>query len=108
MHTNLYETSSPPSSLSPLAPTPPPRLMINFTEDTSQPDWKGYLYAVLLFVVAVVQSLLLHQYFHRCFLVGMRVRTAVVAAVYNKVYTLTQEHNFSKSCTQLLKSCIHT
>ena len=65
------------------------RLMIRFTEDPSESDWRGYLYAVLLFVTAVVQSLLLHQYFHRCFLVGMRVRTAVISAIYNKVYLLT-------------------
>lgn len=59
--------------------------MIKFTEDSSVPDWKGYTYAFLLFATAVVQSLLLHQYFHRCFVVGMRVRTAVISAVYNKV-----------------------
>ena len=59
--------------------------MIRFTEDESEPSWKGYFYAVLLFVAAVVQSLLLHQYFHRCFTVGMRMRTAIVAAVYQKV-----------------------
>ena len=61
--------------------------MIRFTEDGTEPDWKGYLYAVLLFVVAVVQSLFLHQYFHRCYVVGMRVRTAIISAVYNKVHT---------------------
>ena len=59
--------------------------MINYTEDLSEPAWKGYFYAVLLFVAAVVQSLLLHQYFHRCFVVGMRMRTAIIAAVYQKV-----------------------
>lgn len=59
--------------------------MITFTEDSSVPDWKGYTYAFLLFATAVVQSLLLHQYFHRCFVVGMRIRTAVISAVYNKV-----------------------
>ena len=59
--------------------------MIGFTEDRSEPAWKGYFYAVLLFVAAVVQSLLLHQYFHRCFVVGMRMRTAIIAAVYRKV-----------------------
>lgn len=59
--------------------------MINYTEDRSEPSWKGYFYAVLLFVAAVVQSLLLHQYFHRCFVVGMRMRTAIIAAVYRKV-----------------------
>ena len=62
--------------------------MINFTEDRSEPAWKGYFYAVLLFIAAVVQSLLLHQYFHRCFVVGMRMRTAIVAAVYRKVSIL--------------------
>ena len=61
------------------------RLMIKYTEDTEEEEWRGYVYAVLLFVVAVIQSLLLHQYFHRCFLVGMRVRTAIISAVYSKV-----------------------
>ena len=61
------------------------RLMIKFTEDTEEEDWKGYVYAAMLFVTAVVQSLLLHQYFHRCFVVGMRVRTAIISAVYSKV-----------------------
>ncbi|CAI8020809.1 Multidrug resistance-associated protein 1 [Geodia barretti] len=65
------------------------KLMIRFTEDPSESDWRGYLYAVLLFVTAVVQSLLLHQYFHRCFLVGMRVRTAVISAIYNKALRLS-------------------
>ena len=48
--------------------------------------WRGYFYAVLLFVVAFVQSMMLHQYFHRCMVVGMRIRSALVAAVYKKVY----------------------
>ena len=61
------------------------RLMIQFTKDETQPDWHGYLYTFLLFATALVQSLFLHQYFHRAFVVGMRVRTAVIAAVYNKV-----------------------
>ena len=61
------------------------RLMINFTKNESDPEWRGYIYAVLLFLTAVVQSLFLHQYFHRCFTIGMRIRTAIIAAVYNKV-----------------------
>ena len=62
-----------------------PRLLITFTEDKDEPDWKGYFYATLLFVTAVVQSLFLHQYFHRCFTLGMRMRSAIVAAIYKKV-----------------------
>ena len=63
------------------------RLMIQFSKEPTDPStaWHGYLYAVLLFVTAVLQSLFLHQYFHRCFTLGMRIRTAVIAAVYNKV-----------------------
>ena len=61
------------------------RYMIRFTENENEADWLGYFYALLLFIVAVLQSLFLHQYFHRCFLIGLRMRTAVISAVYNKV-----------------------
>ena len=61
------------------------RLLINFTVNSSEPSWRGYFYAFLLFLVGLVQSLFLQQYFHHCLVVGMRVRTAVIAAVYNKV-----------------------
>lgn len=59
--------------------------MINFTNDKSTFPWQGYLYAVLLFVVALLQSIFLQQYFQRCFVLGMKVRTAIMAAVYKKV-----------------------
>ena len=58
--------------------------MINFTSDTSVPVWRGYVYAVLLFLVAEVQSIFLHQYFIRQNKLGMRLRTAVISAVYRK------------------------
>ena len=60
--------------------------MIQFTQDETQPDWHGYFYTVLFFLTALIQSLFLHQYFHRAFVIGMRIRTAVIAAVYNKVH----------------------
>lgn len=43
------------------------------------------MYAILMFLAAVLQSIILHQYFHRCFKVGMRMRTGIIAAVYRKV-----------------------
>lgn len=61
--------------------------MINFTNDKSIFVWEGYLYAVLLFVVALLQSIFLQQYFQRCFVLGMKVRTAIMASVYKKVKT---------------------
>ncbi|XP_067909266.1 canalicular multispecific organic anion transporter 1 isoform X2 [Heterodontus francisci] len=65
------------------------KLMVSFTEDPSIYTWVGYLYAVLLFLTALIQSLLLQQYFYCCFLLGMRVRTAITAAVYKKALTVS-------------------
>ena len=42
-----------------------------------------------MFLAAGLQSLLLHHYFHKCFIVGMRIRTVIIAAVYRKVGSLT-------------------
>ena len=61
------------------------RLMIQYVSDPEEAAWRGYFYAALMFIAAVIQSILLHQYFHRAFITGMRIRTAVVAAVYKKV-----------------------
>lgn len=63
---------------------------------TRDPLWRGILYAVLLFVVASTQTLFLAQYFQRMFLVGLRVRTALVGAIYNKV-TLSEFFDFSSN-----------
>ena len=62
------------------------RLLIKFVGFHSPEDeWQGYLYAVILFVVAVVQSVCVHQFFILCMVVGMRLRTAVMSVVYKKV-----------------------
>ena len=69
------------------------RLLIGFTRNKSEPEWKGYLYAMLMFGTVFLQSMVLHQYFHRCFLVGMRLRTSIIASVYKKVCGLTTAGN---------------
>uniref|UniRef100_A0A3Q2YDD4 ATP binding cassette subfamily C member 2 n=1 Tax=Hippocampus comes TaxID=109280 RepID=A0A3Q2YDD4_HIPCM len=67
------------------------KLMITFTQDKSSYAWEGYLYAVLLLVVALLQSLFLQQYFQRCFVLGMKVRTAIMAAVYKKALVVSND-----------------
>ncbi|XP_041803743.1 canalicular multispecific organic anion transporter 1 isoform X2 [Chelmon rostratus] len=67
------------------------KLMISFTQDKSRYTWEGYVYAVLLLVVAILQSLFLQQYFQRCFVLGMKVRTAIMAAVYKKALVVSNE-----------------
>ncbi|XP_060071681.1 multidrug resistance-associated protein 1-like [Ylistrum balloti] len=65
------------------------KLLIMFTRDKTEYQWRGYLYAVLMFVVAFVQSFLLHQYFHGCQLLGMKLRTAIITIVYRKMLLLS-------------------
>ncbi|XP_017268527.1 canalicular multispecific organic anion transporter 1 [Kryptolebias marmoratus] len=68
------------------------KLMISFTQDKSSYAWEGYLYAVLLLLVALLQSLFLQQYFQKCFLLGMKVRTAIMAAVYKKALVMSNDN----------------
>lgn len=63
-------------------------MLISFVEN-GEHMWKGFLYAVLLFGTAVIQTLVLSQYFHRMFLVGLRIRTALISAIYRKALRLS-------------------
>ncbi|XP_028983418.1 canalicular multispecific organic anion transporter 1 [Betta splendens] len=67
------------------------KLMISFTQDSGRYAWEGYLYAVLLLLVAILQSLFLQQYFHQCFVLGMKVRTALIAAIYKKALVVSND-----------------
>lgn len=66
------------------------RLLISFVNDKQAPNWQGYFYTALLFISACIQTLMLHQYFHICFVSGMRIKTAVIGAVYRKVGAAAQ------------------
>ncbi|XP_075072065.1 ATP-binding cassette sub-family C member 2 [Mixophyes fleayi] len=65
------------------------KAMVSFTSNPAEYQWKGYFYAVLLLVTALIQSLCLQQYFQGCFVLGMRIRTTLTAAVYRKALTVS-------------------
>ncbi|XP_077205501.1 ATP-binding cassette sub-family C member 2 isoform X2 [Paroedura picta] len=65
------------------------KLMISFVSDQEAYIWHGYLYALLLFATALVQSICLQQYFLLCFKLGMNVRTTLMAAIYKKALTVS-------------------
>uniref|UniRef100_A0A3P9HFG9 ATP-binding cassette, sub-family C (CFTR/MRP), member 2 n=1 Tax=Oryzias latipes TaxID=8090 RepID=A0A3P9HFG9_ORYLA len=67
------------------------KLMISFTQDPNSFVWEGYVYAVLLLLVAILQSLFLQQYVQRCFVLGMKVRAALMAAVYKKALVVSND-----------------
>ncbi|CAL4099766.1 unnamed protein product, partial [Meganyctiphanes norvegica] len=53
-------------------------------ESGDEPMWRGVMYALFLLMCTQVQSLVLGQYFSKMFLIGLRIRTGVISAVYQK------------------------
>ncbi|XP_066599372.1 multidrug resistance-associated protein 1 isoform X2 [Prorops nasuta] len=64
------------------------KLLISFVEG-DEPMWKGYFYTILLLLTATLQTLILSQYFQRMLLVGLRIRTALIAAIYRKALRMS-------------------
>ncbi len=60
-------------------------LLITYIATEDEFEWKGYMYVGLLFSVSLIRTIMLQRYWHGCFVVGMRIRTAMTAAVYRKV-----------------------
>ncbi|XP_004625600.2 canalicular multispecific organic anion transporter 1 [Octodon degus] len=63
--------------------------LIAFVSDSDSYMWTGYVYSILLFAISLIQSLCLQTYFQKCFLLGMSVRTTIMASVYKKALTLS-------------------
>jgi ATP-binding cassette subfamily C (CFTR/MRP) protein 1 len=52
--------------------------------------WKGYFFAVSLFIIVMIQTLMFQHYFQFCVITGMRVRSAIISAIYQKSLKLSQ------------------
>lgn len=65
------------------------KLLITFVSDAEAFAWQGYLYSILLFLTAMLQSLCLQQYFNLCFQLGTNVRASLIAAIYKKALTMS-------------------
>ncbi|XP_045113643.1 multidrug resistance-associated protein 1-like isoform X2 [Portunus trituberculatus] len=63
--------------------------LIEFMGDESEPTWHGYLYAVLLAAMCEMRSLMKNAYIKDILVITVRVRTALMAAVYNKAIYLS-------------------
>ncbi|KRY46831.1 Multidrug resistance-associated protein 1, partial [Trichinella britovi] len=67
------------------------KFLIAFMETPTSPLWFGYFYAVLLFSISVVYSILLHQYFHIMFCIGMKIKSMLLSAIFEKSLRLSYE-----------------
>ncbi|KAJ4932488.1 hypothetical protein JOQ06_010909, partial [Pogonophryne albipinna] len=78
------------------------RLLIRFVNDSSAPAWRGFFYTALLFMCTCVQSIILQKYFHVCFVSGMRLRTAIIGAVYRKALVISSEARRSSTVGEIV------
>ncbi|NWS44058.1 MRP3 protein, partial [Probosciger aterrimus] len=63
--------------------------LIGFIKNKDAPAWWGFLIAALMFICAVLQTLILHQHFQYCFVTGMRLRTGITGVIYRKSLVIT-------------------
>ncbi|XP_047482074.1 ATP-binding cassette sub-family C member 3-like [Penaeus chinensis] len=64
-------------------------LIINFMTTPEQPAWYGYLFSVLLLASCVLVTVLKNSYFYVMFTQCVRIRSAIMTAVYRKALSLS-------------------
>ncbi|XP_048254590.1 multidrug resistance-associated protein 1-like [Haliotis rufescens] len=57
----------------------------------SKTDWKGYVIVASFFLVSMFQSIVLSQCVFLSFNIGLKIKTALVTAVYKKALTMNNE-----------------
>jgi len=72
--------------------------LIEFTRSRDSPSYHGYLLAVCLYLVAILEAICLQQYFHKCYSVGMRIRTSLITVIYDKALRIS---NYAKQKSTL-------
>ncbi|KAK6098443.1 hypothetical protein MT418_002471 [Batrachochytrium dendrobatidis] len=55
------------------------------------PMYRGFIIAFSMLGIALLQTVLLHQYFHVCLITGMRIRSSIVTAIYRKSLRLSSK-----------------
>lgn len=64
-------------------------ILIRFISTPNAPNWWGFLVAGLMFVCSITQTLILHQYFHCVFVLGLRLRTGIIGLIYRKALVIS-------------------
>ncbi|OQR88954.1 ATP-binding Cassette (ABC) Superfamily, partial [Thraustotheca clavata] len=77
------------------------KLIIEFLSDPNADVKMGMVYVAAIFVSGIVQSFALRQYFFLCFETGLRLRSAVVTAVYQKSLVLSASAKGKKSTGEI-------
>ncbi|NXX95541.1 MRP3 protein, partial [Centropus bengalensis] len=78
------------------------RVLIGFIKNKDAPAWWGFLVAALMFICAVLQTLMLHQHFQYCFVTGMRLRTGITGVIYRKSLVITNSAKRSSTVGEIV------
>ncbi|NWR48200.1 MRP3 protein, partial [Regulus satrapa] len=77
-------------------------VLIGFIKSKDAPAWWGFLIAALMFICAVLQTLILHQHFQYCFVTGMRLRTGITGLIYRKSLAITNSAKRSSTVGEIV------
>ncbi|XP_072454177.1 ATP-binding cassette sub-family C member 6 isoform X2 [Notamacropus eugenii] len=75
---------------------------LEFISDPEAPAWKGYFYAVLLFLSACLQTLFEQHHMYVCMVLQLRLKTAVMGLVYRKVLVLSSAMRKSAAVGEII------
>ncbi|KAM6175201.1 ATP-binding cassette sub-family C member 3 isoform 2-T2 [Erethizon dorsatum] len=64
-------------------------MLIQFISNPEAPSWWGFLLAGLMFASAMMQTLILHQFYHCLFVSAVRIRTGIIGIIYRKALVIT-------------------
>lgn len=77
------------------------RLLISFT-GSDEPVWKGIFYAFTMFAVATLMTLISSTQADRFFVVGMRAKTILTAAIYRKSLRISNSARRNKTTGEIV------
>uniref|UniRef100_A0A670Y5C1 ABC-type glutathione-S-conjugate transporter n=1 Tax=Pseudonaja textilis TaxID=8673 RepID=A0A670Y5C1_PSETE len=80
----------------------PTYLFLDFINDQEAPLWIGYFYAAAMFLLACLQTLFEQRYMYMCFVLGMRLKTAITGLVYRKILVLSNAAKNSTSVGEIV------
>ena len=76
--------------------------LIKFLRDESAPLSRGLYLTAAVTISQLLMSFCLRHYFFRCYLVGLRARTALVVAIYRKALVLSTSERQKRSAGEIV------
>ncbi|XP_027951988.1 canalicular multispecific organic anion transporter 2-like, partial [Eumetopias jubatus] len=77
-------------------------ILIRFISNPMAPTWWGFLVAGLMFVCSMMQTVILQQYFHLIFVMGVKLRMAIIGVIYRKALVITSSAKRESSVGEII------